>query len=42
MLHVEQGSEQSDEETFEIEMLWVQWNEFVEPEGEPPFFPPAL
>ena len=35
MLHVEQGSEQSDEETFEIEMLWVQWNEFVEPEGPP-------
>ncbi|GEM_PF-1813615 len=36
-IHVEQGFEQSDEETFEIELQWVQWNEYVEPEFE---FPP--
>ncbi len=36
-MHVEQGFEQGDEETFQIELLWVQWNEYVEPEFE---FPP--
>lgn len=38
-LHVEQGFEQNEEETFVIEMLWVQWNEFVEPVIGP-IFPP--
>ena len=27
--HVEQGAEQDDLQTFRIEPLWVQWNEFV-------------
>ena len=27
--HVEQGAEQNDTQTFQIELFWVQWNEFV-------------
>lgn len=38
-IHIEQGAEQGDVETFQIELLWVQWNEYEEVAPPFPFFP---